>query len=208
MPLSRTTLTAAIAAGDLSWPVASVSGFPAVGTVAANQPVMVDDELCFVTGVPTSTLITVRGRGSDGTQAVAHTVLASVITSPTPSDFPALPRGGSTQRPPWTPDVTSYGADGAIAVPVTETTALLTKATAGAYTLAAPSLGSNGTTLVITSATAAAHVITATSLLNTGAAGGPFTTATFPAQVGASLPLIAQNGLWNVLATNGAIVFT
>ena len=207
MPLTRTTLTAAIAAGDLTWPVASTAtGFPAVGTVAANQPVVVDDELAFITGVPTTTSITVRGRGSDGTPAVGHGVGASVITSATPSDFPALVPGAVIQRPLTNPDITFYGADGAIAVPTQDTKAFLGKGTAAAMTLAAPSLGSNGVELVITSQTAAAHIITATALLNSGGAGSPLTTATFAAQIGAAVSLGAQNGQGNVVSAN-AVTF-
>jgi hypothetical protein len=55
---------------------------------------------------------------------------------------------------------------------------------------------------------AAAHAITTVSLFDTGVAGSPFNTATFPAVVGATLFLEAQNGLWNVVSTNGAVVFT
>lgn len=208
MPLVRTTLTAAIKASDLTLSVLSTgTGFPAVGTVAANQPVLVDNELMFITGVPLAGQLVVRGRGSDGTQAVAHDVLAPVVTSTSTADFPALPVGSSTLHRLTSPDQVTLGQDGAIPVPVADSKVLLAKATAAAMTLAAPSLGSNGVELLITSATAFAHVVTATSLLDTGAAGVPFSTATFPAQPGASVLLIAQNGLWNVAATNGAIVF-
>jgi hypothetical protein len=76
----------------------------------------------------------------------------------------------------------------------------ITKATAAAIVLVAPSKAQDGLTLVFTSLTAAAHVITATTLLADAVTGSPHTTATFAAFIGASLTLQAQNGLWNVIA--------
>ena len=212
MPLTRTTLTAAIKAGDTLLPVASTAtGFPSVGLITnPQQLVMIDEELMYLVQVPSINTILVRSRGTQGT-AVAHDIGSSVATSTSTSDFPELGVGGALQRPLSAPDVVTYGQDGAIAPPgataAAMTMALLAKATAGAYTLAAPSLALTGVVLVLTSQTAAAHVVTATALYNTGAAGGPFSTATFPAQIGAALTLIASNGLWNVQNTNGAIVF-
>lgn len=199
MPLSKTTLTAAIKAGDLTWSVASVAGFPVVGTVAASQPVMVDDEVAFCVGVPNVNQIIVRSRGSDGSIADAHDIGAVVITSALPSDFPTTAPGAFVTRPPAMPDVDFYGQNGAIAVPVQDTKAYLGGTAALAMTLGAPGLANNGMELIITSQTAFAHVITTVSLLNTGVAGSPFNTATFPAAIGASLFLVAQNGLWNVI---------
>ena len=52
MALTRTTLTAAITTSQTTFGVASTAtGFPVVGTVAANQPLMIDDETMFLTGV-------------------------------------------------------------------------------------------------------------------------------------------------------------
>ena len=208
MALTRTTLTAAITASQTTFGVASTgTGFPPVGTVAANQPMVIDDETMFLTGVPSANVVIVRGRGSDGTAATTHDVNSPVVTSATPGDFPATSPGFSTLRPVELPDIVTYGADGAIAVPTQPTTAFIAKATAAALTLGAPTLALNGVPLTLSSQTAAAHVITATALLNTGVAGSPFTTCTFPAQVGVSVQLVASNGLWNVLNTQGTPVF-
>ena len=208
MALSRTTLTTAISASQLTFPVASTAtGFPPVGTVAANQPIVIEDETMFLTGVPVAGTIVVRGRGSDGTPAIAHDIGSPVVTSATPGDFPALPIGFSTLRPVEFPDNVTYGQDGAVAVPVQPTNAFFAKTSAAAMTLAAPSLALNGITLTITSQTAFAHVLTATALINNGATGSPFTTVTFPAFPGASLTLEAQNGLWNVQASQGTFTY-
>ena len=211
MPLTRTTLTSAIKTSDLVWAVASTAtGFPAVGVYAnPPQPVLVDDEVAFLVQVLAPGSILVRSRGSDGTAAGPHDIGSAVITSAAPGDLPALNAGSSSLRVPDQPDIVTYGQDGIIAVPTEPiTVAYLAKSSAGAFTLAAPSLALNGLLLILTSQTAAAHVLTATTLLNTGASGSPFSTATFPAFVGVSLTLIAQNGLWNVQNTQGAIVFT
>ena len=211
MPLIRTTLTAAIKTNDLVWAVASTAtGFPAVGVLAnPPQPITVDDEEAVLVQVLAPGSILVRMRGSGGTAAGPHDVGSAVASSAAPSDFPALNPGASTLRVPDQPDIVTYGQDGAIAVPVEPiTVAYLAKSGAGAFTLAAPSLALNGVLLILTSQTAAAHVVTAPALLNTGASGSPFGTATFPAFVGASVSLIAQNGSWNVQTTQGAIVFT
>lgn len=210
MPLTVTQLTAPIAPGDLFLNLASTVGFPPVGTVISGngQPVQVDNELMFATLVVTANQIKIRGRGSDGTAAVAHDINAPVVTSGTTSDFPATAAGQVVVHPPALPEQSSYGSDGAIRIPLKDAKAFLTKATAGAYTLAAPSLANSGIELVLTSTTAAAHALTTVALLDTGVAGSPFNTATWPAQPGASLYLVAQNGLWNVVSINGAIVFT
>lgn len=80
--------------------------------------------------------------------------------------------------------------------------AVLTKTSAGAYTLAAPDIGANGTPLVITAGTAFAHVVTATNLIQDGVTGGAKDTLTFAAFVGSSIHLIAYNETWYVVAKN------
>lgn len=213
MALIRVTLTAAITASQLQFGVSTTANaaFPAAGAAPVGyQPFMVDDEMMFLVSVPAVNTVVVRMRGSDGTDAVPHDVGSACITSATPSDFPAIQAGMLTQRGPSTPDIVTYGQSGAIAVPIEPMTmAFLAATSAGAYTIGAPSLAMNGMELQITSQTAFAHVITATGLLFTGAAGGPFTTATFLAAIGASMNLEAQNGFWNVVnASITPVVFT
>jgi hypothetical protein len=77
----------------------------------------------------------------------------------------------------------------------------ITKATAAAITLVAPGKDQDGLVITFTSLTAAAHVITATGLLNDAVTGGPHGTVTFAAFAGAGLTLMAQNGLFNVMAS-------
>lgn len=75
---------------------------------------------------------------------------------------------------------------------------VLTKATAGAYTLAVPT--EDGQALEITAGTAAAHVVTATGLLHNGITGGAKNAWTSAAFLGSSLKLRAWNGKWHVIS--------
>ena len=113
-------------------------------------------------------------------------------------------------RGPWSArgalrPVTALSVNGAI--PVRPSTKYaLTKAGVLADTLAAPVAGAPGTgddgvILRFTSTTANAHTITATGLLNTGSAF--VNVATFNANAGASVELMAYNAKWQVLAANG-----
>lgn len=101
---------------------------------------------------------------------------------------------------------TVISASGAVSPHAPGGTFVITKAGVAALTLAAPTVGGpgtgdDGTFLDITSASANAHTLTATGLLNTGSAF--VNVATFNAQAGASLSLMAYNGLWQVMAANG-----
>ncbi len=207
MSLSQTTLSAAIGASDLTWAVASSTGF------LPGQPVRVDNEYSYVVSVPSTTSIVVRSRGAEGSSVAAHGVLANVVTGLGSSDFPAIQAGVPTLGLAGTAadDLVTIGANTAsIPCPSRNTTYLLAKATALATTvLAAPSTAQNGVRLTFTSQTAAAHVITATTLLEDGLTGSPFTTATFPAFIGASMVLVAQNGLYQVVGlSSGPVVLT
>lgn len=91
--------------------------------------------------------------------------------------------------------------------PIQQGTYLITKATAAAIKLLAPTAFQAGTIINITSATAAAHVVTATGLIQDGVTGGAKSTITFGAFAGASISLVATSQLkWNVLAINVAPV--
>lgn len=206
MALTATTLSADLSATGKTATVASTTGFPAVGVYGSRQMMQIDGEYMLVDHVPVSGTVKILMRGYNGTAAVAHDTLAPVLTSSAASDFPIDPIGGVVTRPPYVNAQASYGEDGAISVPNENTQVNLTKATAGAYTLAAPSKGQDGVTLVIVTRTAAAHVITATGLIADGAAGSPEDTATWDAFIGASLTLTAQNGLWAVTAVKGVTI--
>jgi hypothetical protein len=102
------------------------------------------------------------------------------------------------------PAATAYtGADaGTLAISPAAGRASMTKASAGAYTLAAPGEGNVGKILVIECGTAQAHVVTVSGL-----AGG--NTLTFTAAVGAAATLYAVSAtVWGIIGLGGAVLST
>jgi len=88
-------------------------------------------------------------------------------------------------------------ADGAITI--ADSTVLITKATAAALTLAAPTAAKNGTKITIVATTAAAHTVTATTIgFNAGNAGTDL--GTFGGAIGDGLTVIAYSGEWYVIS--------
>lgn len=95
---------------------------------------------------------------------------------------------------------TAYAADGAVST--NSGLKVLTKGSAGAYTLAAPSAAEEGQQQIITAGSAFAHVVTATGLIQDGVTGGAKNTMTFGAFVGSSIHLVAYGLKWHVVAKN------
>ena len=197
MALTATTLSAALNISDTLWPVTSSTGF------LVGQPIRLDNEYAYVVSAPSTTTVLVRGRGSDGSTPSAHQVLTNVITG-LASDFPAIPPGlyATGQQSTAYDDMQTIGANTAIiAVPIRNTTFLITKVAAlSATTLAAPTTAQNGLRVTFISTTTAAHVITGTTLFDNGITGVPWTTITFAAFAGAGFTATAENGLWMVTA--------
>jgi hypothetical protein len=94
-----------------------------------------------------------------------------------------------------------YAVDGAID-PTISHTAIITKGSAAAMTLAAPATTDNGTRIVIQAGSAFAHVVTATGLIQDGVTGGAKNTYTTAAFVGSGATLEAYNGKWHLLSKN------
>jgi len=193
MALTNTTLASPIALNDVSIRVTSATGF------ADQQMIRVDNEFMAQAGPANGVLIQVR-RGLEGTAVVAHGVLADVVTGLT-GDFPAPRAGSPVQVPPMLTGRNSIGADATIAtsdLPKGELTYVITKATACAITLGAPSKAQNGLLVTFRSSTAAAHTVT----LAAGFYGdaGSSDIATFAAKVGASMTIEANAGTWGVIA--------
>lgn len=187
MALTSTTLAAAKATNDVVINLTSATG------ALPKWLALVDAEWMRIT----SNLLTpVLGvvPGYAGTPAGPHGVLAPVVYGQ-PSDF--ISNG---INPGQMLSSLSFGVSGAITgpggsgtVPVSNTIIYLTKATAGAYTLAAPAADQQNTVTFI-STTAAAHTITYTA----GFYGNTTSSdvATFPATINAVFTIKAQNGTW------------
>jgi len=192
MALTATTLAGAKATNDTRIVLTSATG-------AANKMLaLVDAEWMRITSVDlTPTLGVVPGYS--GSTAGPHGILAPVIYG-IPNDFVSagvVPGSIVTSL--------SFGVSGAITgpsgagVPISNTLIYLTKATAGAYTLAAAAIDQLNT-LTFISTTAAAHTITMAG--NAGATD----VATFAANIGTSITLKASNGVWAAVAQNGVTV--
>jgi hypothetical protein len=193
MALSNTTLAAAVAFNDVTLRLTAATGF------ADKQLVRVDNEMMAQAGAATGNVITVR-RGIEGTAVVAHGILADVVTG-LPGDFPAPPPGETVQVPPMDQGRNTIGVDTTFATadyPTADLTYVITKATAAAITLGAPSKAQNGLRLTFRSATAAAHTITYAAGFYGDA--GSSDIATFAAKVGASATFEANAGTWGVIA--------
>lgn len=201
MALTATTLSAALLATDTQISLTSTTGFPAVGLKGQSQLMKVDNEYMYVTTVPASGSVVVRSRGADGTAAVAHSTLAYVQTSSDPADFPSFAAQATSAIPPYEPDVVTLGSNVTIACPAKDTTYLIDKATAIAITLSAPTTAQDGRVIrfIVLTATLA-HVITATSLIADAVSGSPHTTITPGQFKGASITLVAAQGLWAVVS--------
>ncbi len=192
MALTATTLSGAKTTNSTFISLTSATG--AVRKMLA----LVDAEWMRITSADlTPTLQVVPGY--QGSTAGPHGILAPVIYG-NPSDFVSagiVPGGIITSQ--------SFGVNGAITgpsgagVPVTDTLIYLTKATAGAYTLAAAGIDQLNS-LTFISTTAAAHTITMAG--NAGATD----VATFAANIGTSCTMKASNGVWACVAQNGVTV--
>lgn len=100
-------------------------------------------------------------------------------------------------------DYQRFTADGAISI--LDGSAELSKASAAAMTLAAPT--ARGIRKEIFVGTDFPHVVTATGLIAAGVAGGLKNTITFDPYTGAGITLISNNALkWSVLSKNGATI--
>lgn len=163
MALTSTTLAAACGAGDLVLTIAStLVGFPAVGTIA-NQPMQIDSEFMFIvstisTGTPG--VVKVRSRGSEGTYAVAHDVLAQVRTSASQGDFPQPSSPAASDNLPTVNAIVNLGQDASIVPPLVDTTYYINKASAAAITITSPGNGNPSVEMTFVSTTTFAHTIT------------------------------------------------
>lgn len=103
-------------------------------------------------------------------------------------------------------DATQVDASGDGAIAVQNGTVVISKGSAAALTLGAPTAAQAGTRIRITSATAFAHVVTTAALLFDGAETTGDDTATFAAFPGASIELEAVNQRWNVVNAKAVTV--
>lgn len=196
MSLATTTLSGAKPTNAVVISLTSATG------VANKMLALVDGEWMRITSVNLSPTVGVVP-GYTGTPAGPHGVLAPVAYG-IPSDFVS-----AGIAPGTIVSSLSFGVSGAITgpsgagVPVANTIVYLTKATAGAYTLAGPAADQQNTVTFI-STTAAAHTVTYTA----GFAGNTTSSdvATWAATINGTLTIKAQFGVWAIVSLTGVTV--
>ena len=211
MSITATALSSDLSATGLTAVVASGTGFPTVGTVAnPGYLVRIDTEYMLAIAQPVAGTIKLAQRGYNGTKAMAHDTLAKVMVSSAPSDFANPAAGSMVDLPPFTPVQETLGEDRTFTSAEVaawgnqDRVFAITKATAIACTLVAPSKAQDGLTITFVALVAVLNVITATGLLANGLTASPYTTATGAhTKIGAVLQLQAQNGLWSVVSSQG-----
>lgn len=190
MSLTRTTLAADVAANDEQMTVAAVTGATVGGIYR------VDNEYGIVKAI-NSPVIETSFRGKFGTKAAAHVTGAGVVFGLV-TDMPDLAPGNVAAINRFDDDQKSINADGAITVPSRNTVLHITKGSAAALTLAAPSVLCDNVELEIVSDTAYAHTVTFTA----GFYGDTTSSdvATFTAKAGSSMTIVASGGRWGIKA--------
>jgi len=136
--------------------------------------------------------ITVLSSGTDENLVINAKGAGTITLNPTATGNVVIGKGVVT------PAVTVASGDGAIAI--ASGIVVITKGSAAALTLAAPS-SQNGTRITVISTTDFAHVITVTGGLWDGTATAN-TTATFAVVKGASITLVAYGTAWYVESLN------
>lgn len=195
MALTGTTLASAMDALTLDFNVTAIAGATVGGFVR------IDGEFAVIVALLPNAVggggkVSVRSRGDNGGTAVPHAVLAPV-TFGLASDQAQL---GATEGVPVPTDqnLASIGADGPIAVPLRNTTYVITKGAAlGTSTMPNPPMSSDGLEVGFLSATDFAHVVTLVTSWD-GTTGNS-TTYTFTAFKGGGFRVIAFRGVWALL---------
>jgi len=132
----------------------------------------------------------------DKVETLTNKTLTSPVLNTATIVSPTLTGGTSTHKYV----VTEVAADGAITI--SPGVVAITKTSAAAVSVAAPSEAQDGTVMTITSMTDFAHVITFTGSKFIKGAATAYNTVTFDAYKGASVRVIACNGYWVQNAAN------
>lgn len=184
MAVTRTTLSAAVAAGDLSVVLASITG------LAVGQPIKVDKEEMRVLTVPSAATEPVGVlRGVNGSAVAAHVSGASAEFGP-PADF--SPGSGFIRQR----EIQSFSADGTVVNPTpgNDAVVVLNGTSVIALTVAVPSKLNDGDKLTIIANGAAAHTVTFTGGIS--GAGSSYDVVTFNGTKPTALELMAVNSVW------------
>lgn len=200
MAITSTTLASACGANDQFIKVTSATG-TAIGQIWRVESEYMIQTALAATG--TSTTIPVARRGYNASTVQAHAILAPVANF-LPSDMPGAQPNQWVNPAVFESQISSIGANGAIAIPTANQTLFVDKATAAALTLAAPSAASDGVRLTIFSTTAAAHTVTYDAGFYADTTSSDV--ATFAAKAGASMTIMAYKGAWGVISLGNVTI--
>lgn len=200
MSFTATTLSSAVAVGDLTIKVASATG------ATKGNVININGEYLVQTADADGTVLAVGRRGQEGTYNQTHAA-SSVVLMGLPSDFPAAPPGAATVTPfapTW--NSASYNAAGAITVPTTKQNVFvkLKAGSAVALTIGDPGYGVEGVELIIQAEDAYAYTVTNATGFNGG--GGGADVATFGGAVGDNLHIKAVSATWKSIATRNVTI--
>jgi hypothetical protein len=199
-------LSAAITASQVvNVPLVHVSGpvlMPALGQITNPNgvPVLIDSEFFYAVQQTAPGVYTIRGRGSEGTAALPHDVLANAYASLTNDWGNPQPGDVVTINPSTEDTAISLGQDGTVTLLGSNVVYNINKASAAALTVTPPLVSDNGVLVVFTSNTGFAHVITSSVAGGFKDGASAKTTITFAAVAGASVTLLCENGAFNVQA--------
>lgn len=207
MPITATTLSAAVLASDTFITVASATGItaPNFQTAAGITFLMIDQERLLVMGVNGTQIAVLRAQG--GTQAVAH-VSGQRVAIGLPTDFPIYQESLASEQL----SQVTLGARVQNAIALTGSADAVLSSVPGFYviktagvdaiTIPTPVAGDEGNVIEIWSDTAQAHTVTAASACL--AAGVALKTiATFPAFRGAGVTLRVCNLVYHLIGSGG-----
>lgn len=195
MALTKTTLSAALAAGDTKATVASATG------IASGYIWKTDDEQGYVSNAYTSGSTSVPLlRAKNGTAQVAHASGANITfgtaadwANPNATVVTAYALSGRRRK------VISYSASGAIDMPSAgeDVVAVLNGTSVLAMTIADPTQDLDGARLTIVANGAAAHTLTFASGLS--GAGSSYDVVTLNGTGPVAIEAMACNALWNAI---------
>lgn len=182
-----TTLATAATAADRTIKLTSGTG------ATVGMLVKMEQEYSTIAAIASDGVtVTLGVRGLYGSAVSAHKILSPVEVSAA-TDFPGTPTGSAIPIPYSQPELATYGAAGAIAIPNEDARIFLVAGSAAAMTLALPSTADDGKTLTIQAGAAQAYTVTtptATGFKNTTG------TATFGGAIGDNMVIQAYKGQW------------
>lgn len=199
MAFTKTTLSAAVAIGDTTVLLASLTG------LSAGNLIRIDGEFLKCVSVPSAATVPVPVlRGQEGSAQVAHVITASAVIGATPSNLVTADWGQPAAGAPSIAALSSARPRVIVSVTATPTTVaptpgvdtivILNSTSVINLTISAPASGSDGDRVTVIGNGKAAHTVTYTTGL--GAVGATADVATFAAGQQQGIEVMAAGVAW------------